>query len=646
MTQYRYFAGVMLLLACLLLIGMLALPQADASGTESRSALSPLEQISPPQARDGMKGDEAPIEPELLRALRKADSDDSFRVIVHLRERADLEMATLKASSVTEARASVVSALQATASRSQTLIRSYLAGAQAAGKVESYTAFWIVNSIAVHADRDLVLALAARPEVAAVRLDHWRQWVTNRQILNQQTSALSWGVARIRADEAWATLNISGTGAVVAGMDTGVDWIHPALQTSYRGYTLHSPANHIHNWHDATDSGALYPVDGHGHGSHTMGTIVGGDGIGVAPGARWIGVKILNNQGYGYDSWIHDGFQWLLAPDGDPAQAPDVVNNSWSNKNGTLTTFQSDLQALRAAGILAVFANGNNGPGKGTSDSPASLPEAFAVGAIDSDDEVASFSSRGPSPWGEVRPHVAAPGVNVRSSLPGGAYGTMNGTSMAAPHVSGIAALLRSVSPTLSITRTMFLITSTAVPLTTPIPNNDTGWGRVDALAAVLALARPGFVSGTVTQAGDSAPIAGAQVSAAPMGGGGGGVATTDPEGNYLLTLAPTIYDVTASAFGYESLTRKIEVTTGTTQMEDFALNVLPTGTLRGQITDASTGLLVEASVTLLNTPLEASGSDYAFTPPAGTYTVRAYCLGYRHAFNTGQLAPVDKRYT
>nr|HID13514.1 hypothetical protein [Anaerolineae bacterium] len=450
---------------------------------------------------------------------------------------------------------------------------------------------------------------------------------------NQPTNhpPTQWNIARVRADQVWNALHISGTGAVVAGMDTGVDWLHPALQANYRGYNPHGPANHVGNWYDATDGGALYPVDGHGHGSHTLGAIVGQEGIGVAPGARWIAVKVLNNQGYGYDSWIHQGFQWLLAPGGDPAKAPDVVNCSWGNDNGYLTTFQPDLQALRTAGIFAVFANGNAGPGEGTVGSPASLPEAFAVGASDFDDEVASFSSRGPSPWGEIRPHVVAPGVNVRSALPGGAYGLLSGTSTATPHVAGVVALLRAVSPTLSITHTAYVLTSTAVPLTITVPNNDSGWGRVDGFAAVAAIAHPGFVSGIVTRAGDGMPIAGAQVAAASHGGEGGGTTTTEEDGAYLLALAPTVYDVTASAFGYEPATAwGIMVTTDTTTVADFSLTALPTGTLRGHVTDAAIGTPVTATVTVLGTPVETTASQYAVALPEGDYTVRARSLGYR----------------
>ncbi len=628
-----------------------------AGWREGAAVLSPPWQRPTPEPEGGIERESPPtIEPELLRALLEAESAESryFRVIVHLRERADLEAAAGGALSATDAHSRVVSALQTTATRSQALLRAYLEGAQSSGRVKSYTPFWIVNAVTVHADRDTVFDLAARPEVAAVHLDHYRRWITSetRNLESRPgqypASGIEWGVARIRADQVWASLHISGTGVVVAGMDTGVDWLHQALQANYRAYNPHGPTNHTYSWHDATGGGALYPVDGHGHGSHTVGTIVGQDGIGVAPGARWIAVRVLNSQGYGYDSWIHEGFQWLLVPGGDVTTAPDVVNCSWGDDNGSLTTFQPDLQALRAAGIFAVFSSGNDGPGVGTVGSPASLPEAFAVGATDSDDEVPSSSSRGPSPWGEVRPHVAAPGVNVRSSLPGGAYGTMNGTSMAAPHVSGIAALLRSVSPTLSITHTAFLITSTAVPLGAFLPNNDSGWGRVDAFAAAVALARPGFITGTVTRSGDGVSIVGAMVAAIPHGGGGGGTATADDDGNYLLALAPTVYDVTGSAFAYKPATKwGVVVTTNTTSVEHFSLEPLPAGTLRGQVTNATTGMPVTATITALDTPLEVTASAYEFALPVGTYTVRARSLGYRIVTATvdvitGQVTAAD----
>jgi len=619
-----FFAPLVLALA------LLAICAGATAGQASPS-------LTPPARR-------SPIEPDLLRALAGTELDgcveEYISVIVTLRDQADLDAAAGEASNEEEVRAHVVSALQATASQSQESLLAYLEEAQAAGTVQQYAQLWIINAIAVRAKPPVIYEIATYPEVASIHSDHYRQWIAEEisnpksQIANSaihNAQSIEWGIAQIRADEVWASLHISGTGVVVAGMDTGVDWRHPALEANYRGYNPHGPSNHAYNWYDAIGLGAIYPVDDHGHGTHTMGTIAGQGGIGVAPGVQWIAVKAFNNAGGAYDSWIHAGFQWLLAPGGNPALAPDVINCSWGNDNGYLTTFQSDLRALRAVGVLVVFSNGNNGPWPGTVGSPASLPEAFAVGATDEYDLVTNFSSRGPSPWGEVRPHVAAPGIRVRSSVPGGGYGLKQGTSMAAPHVTGVAALLRSVSPTLSITRMAHIITSTAVPLGNPVPNNDTGWGRVDAFAAVASLAHPGFITGTVTQAGNGAPIVGAQVSAAPHAGGGGGTTITGEDGRYTLALAPSTYDLTASAFGYEPATIwGVVVTTDTTSVVNISLTALPTGTLQGHVTDADTGQPLTATVTVLDTPRETTASAYTFTLPAGTYTVRARSLGYR----------------
>ncbi|MGD9030737.1 MAG: S8 family serine peptidase, partial [Anaerolineae bacterium] len=585
-----------------------------------------------------------------------------------------------------EARAQLASTLKATANRSQAAVRAFLDAETAVGQVASYQPFWITNAISVQATPSLVRLLADQPSVAAVHLDHHRRWIDDEtpdrmvsaveqprlripdasgvdsatpygmdhlHSRSDDTEPVEWNVSRVRADQVWHSLHISGTGAVVAGMDTGVDWLHPALRSNYRGYNPHGPANHTLSWYDATGQGALYPVDGHGHGSHTLGTVVGQDGIGVAPGARWIGVRVLNNEGYGYDSWIHAGFQWLLAPGDDPSMAPDVVNCSWGSDNAHLTVFQDDLRALRAAGILPVVASGNGGPRSGSVGSPASLPEAFAVGALDQYNEVASFSGRGPSPWGEIRPHVAAPGVLVRSSTPGGAYASLQGTSMAAPHVSGVVAMLRSVSPTLSITRTVYAITSTAFALGEQIPNNDAGWGRVDAFAAVAAVAQSGFITGTVRQIPDpethtASPIAGARVTASTRGDGGGGTSVTASDGTYRLGLAPGIYDLTASAFGYQSVTLQgIRVISDTAIVKDFALTPQPGGSLHVRVSDASTRQPITATVTVLGTPLEAVSHTHSFALPAGTYTVRAHRLSYRvvtstAAITVGEMTAVD----
>jgi len=627
--------GIRLLLLGVFLLsfpGPLASAGERSTVSEAQSARVPsIPALLPPWAQ---AFDQPPppgvLEPALARALERASPGQTLRVIVVLEEQLSLPAMPPPAADALQRRARLVGELQSLAQRTQGPLRAYLTRAQAEGRAVSFRPFWIFNGLAVEARPAVIRALAADPSVATIRVDHYRRYLAAQPARQVADATPEWNLSRIRAPEVWAALQISGTGAVVAGMDTGVDWLHPDLQANYRGYNPHGVHVHGENWYDAVN-GSMYPVDDNGHGTHTLGTAAGQGGIGVAPGARWIGVKTLSSAGYGYDSWIHAGFQWLLAPGGDPDKAPDVVNCSWSNTNGFLTTFQNDIWALRAAGIFPVFASGNNGPREGTVGSPASLPGAFAVGASDQYDQVARFSGRGPSPWGEIRPHIVAPGVSVRSALPGGLYGTENGTSMAAPHVAGVAALLRAISPSLTITRMAYVITSTAVPLSDSIPNNQSGWGRVDAFAAVAAVARPGFVTGTVRQAVAGAPVAGASVEAVPRLGPGRGTATTGNDGRYLLALAPATYDLTASAFGYAPQTASaVEVTAGDTTRRDFSLTALPTGTLQVQVSDAATAQPISATLDVLDTPLEASGSAHTFTLPAGVYTLSARRLGYR----------------
>ena len=576
---------------------------------------------------------DAAIEPALAKAIASSAPGDFIPVIVVLKEQE-------KPEKWAGTKSELVAGLMAFAAKSQVPLRAYLEKAKAEGLVESFTPFWIFNGFAVKAKPQAVRQLASHPSVSIVLLDHYRQWIKDKPLAPEPSAypePAEWNIERIRAPQVWASLGISGTGAVVAGMDTGVDWLHPALKSNYRGYNPHGPSVHTGNWFDPV-TGSLYPFDDHGHGTHTLGTAVGLEGIGVAPGARWIAVKVLNGDGYGYDSWIHAGFQWLLAPGGDPSLAPDVVNCSWGDPNAFNTTFQADIRALRAAGIIPVFAAGNEGPSPGSVVSPASLPEAIAVGASDPYDEVAPFSSRGPSPWGEIRPHVVAPGVNIRSSLPGGTFASWSGTSMATPHVAGLIALMRSVSPTISITQTLFLITSTAVPLSTTIPNNDSGWGRIDAFAAVATLLNAGSIQGTVRST-EGVPIPGALVSATSKDGVGRGKTATDPSGRYSLPLPPGLYNVTASAFGYYSQTvTNIAVLTGTTTTVDFSLQPMLTGTLEVYVRAASTGEPVTANIFLPGTPLTATANFWAFSLPAGDYTVVAKALGYRVASTTATV--------
>lgn len=307
-----------------------------------------------------------------------------------------------------------------------------------------------------------------------------------------------WNVKLLNADQVWSAANVRGAGIVVGSSDSGVDGAHPALAQGFRG----GDDSWYDPWHDTTR-----PTDINGHGTHTLGSALGRDGIGVAPDATWIGcVNLARN--LGSPAHYLDCLQFMLAPfphggdpfrDGRPDRAAHVLTNSWGcpeleGCDGRV--LRPAVDALTAAGIFVVVAAGNTGSRCGTiSDEPATVPAAFAVGAVTRQQEVADFSSRGPVP-GASKPDAMAPGVEILSALPGGGYGALDGTSMAAPHVAGVVALMWSANPRLvgDIERTADILRSTgrvagltASPRNCGDERNVRGAGLIDALAAVTA---------------------------------------------------------------------------------------------------------------------------------------------------------------
>jgi subtilisin family serine protease len=419
----------------------------------------------------------------------RAARADSVDVLVVLRDQAALP--SLPRASRTERRSAVEQTLRTHAAGAQRSILELLNRREREGKASSITPLWIINAIAVRATRDVAAELAARPDVLEVRpirtLDASSSLATGTPEPN---------IAHVNAPALW-DLGYRGQGVVVANMDTGVDASHPDLWRSWRGGT--------NSWYDPSNQHPTTPTDVSGHGTWTMGVALGGDAggtsIGVAPAAQWIAVKIFNDQGVATTAGIHHGFQWLLDPDGNPAtdDAPDVVTNSWTmGAIGCDLEFQLDLRSLRAAGILPVFAAGNGGPSASTSYSPANNPAAFAVGDANNSDVLDTQSSRGPSACdGRAFPDLVAPGVDVRTSDLYGMYATETGTSMAAPHVAGALADLLSAFPGLSADRQQSALESGAVDLGPAGADNDTGYGRLDALASQTWLATaPDFTIG------------------------------------------------------------------------------------------------------------------------------------------------------
>jgi subtilisin family serine protease len=469
-------------------------------------------EAAPPAPGAGSANGLGKIAPEMQAALQSLPANQMLTVIVTLKEQTDLQrLATDPVRLNREARLrGVVETLRAKADSSQRALKVLLAIRRATGQVGEVTYFWIFNGLAVTATPAVIQELAARPEVFNI--------TPNEIIQAPPLPPSEQGTVGILATEPNLSLiNIpalwgmgyKGQGIVVANMDTGVDVDHPQLGPKWRGGT--------NSWYDPYNQHPTTPTDlagsSSGHGTQTMGIMVGGidnngNDFGVAPEAKWIAVKIFKDDGSGDTAGFHAGFQWLLDPDGNPAtaDAPHVLNNSWTFQNvgcAPNLTLQLDLQALRAAGILPVFAAGNSGPSDSTSKSPANYPEALAVGSISNSNMIYSLSSRGPRPPsppgcndGTVYPEVVAPGVNIRTSNlynpgidpPAGTYTFATGTSFAAPHVAGALALLLDAFPNLTAAQQETCLINLAVGLGATGPDNTYGHGRIDLLATYQAV--------------------------------------------------------------------------------------------------------------------------------------------------------------
>ncbi|HKE47132.1 MAG TPA: S8 family serine peptidase [Rhodanobacteraceae bacterium] len=333
----------------------------------------------------------------------------------------------------------------------------------------AYRSYWISNVIEARLPATAIAALGARSDVLRIEPNVKVAMPLPRAETVRTPEAISWGVTKIDAPEVWAA-GLTGQGVVIAGEDTGYQWDHPALQPHYRGWDG-ATADHNYNWHDSIhDAGggnpcgsdSPEPCDDAGHGTHTAGTFAGDDGAthqtGVAPGAKWIGCRNMD-EGTGTPARYIECMQWMLAPtdlngeNPNPDLAPDVVSNSWGCPPSEGCTVGDELEEavsnVVAGGILFVASAANDGPACETiTTPPATYDASFVVGATDSGDHIAGFSSRGPVTGSTlIRPDIAAPGVSIVSSYPPNTYTSLSGTSMAAPHISGTVALMLSVAP-------------------------------------------------------------------------------------------------------------------------------------------------------------------------------------------------------
>ncbi|MGH2454935.1 MAG: carboxypeptidase regulatory-like domain-containing protein [Candidatus Limnocylindria bacterium] len=545
----------------------------------------------------------------------------------------------------------VVDALRRTAEGSQGAVIQVVRATPGA----SATGYFLRNVLIVRGSARLAEQIARLPGVTQVRAERVYPLVEPIKgdvVIQAAAGDPEWGVERIGADQAWAQ-GVLGSGVVVANIDTGVDYTHEALVNQYRGNLGDGAFDHNYNWWDPTGICGAEPCDNAAHGTHTMGTMVGGDGpgpftpdIGVAPGASWIAAKGCEDFSCSEGALLSSG-QFILAPtdlDGqnpDPSKRPDIVNNSWGGGPGD-TFYLEVVQAWRAAGIFPVFANGNAGPECGSGGSPGDYLESFAVGATDIDDVIAEFSSRGPSVFDKISPDVSAPGVDVLSSVPGGGYEAFSGTSMATPHTVGAFALMLSAEPGLigQFDAASDALRSTALDILDDQcggdldgdPNNVYGDGRIDAFAAVQLVATGGTLEGTITDADGGDPIPGARVTA--NNGEREFAATADGAGHYQLFLAAGSYAVSATAFGYETaMVADVVIETDQSTTVDLALTPLPRFVVSGHVLAAEDGSpIADATVRAIGVPVDPVETDasgfYSLTLPIGSYLLRASAGG------------------
>jgi len=453
------------------------------------------------------------------RLVEETSSGGPTEAFVVLAEQADLTAARSMRTKLDKG-IYVYRTLRAVAERTQASMRAML---EARGI--PYQSFYIVNAIKVTADRKLLEELAARGDVARLEANPQVRTalpsptgVDMPRLTSSQNLAMptvEWNIKRVNAPSVWA-MGYKGQGLVVASLDTGVKWDHPALKSHYRGWNGLS-AHHNYNWLDTTRQHLTTPTDPNSHGTFTTSEMVGDDGhgnqVGVAPGAKWIACRSMDQNGTGSPAQYIECFEFFLAPypighpeRANPAMAPDAINNSWdcpSSEGCSLETLVATVNAVRAAGIFPVMAAGNSGPDCSTvSVPPAFYASAVTVGATDMyTNQITIFSSRGPVTADRSRrmkPELTAPGDYIRGAVPyNNEYqGYWEGTSMAAPEVTGGVALLWQANPLLQgdVDLTVRILEQSATPFTTTqkcggsglnVPNNVYGYGMLNLLPAV-----------------------------------------------------------------------------------------------------------------------------------------------------------------
>ncbi|HEY9050272.1 MAG TPA: S8 family serine peptidase [Gammaproteobacteria bacterium] len=431
----------------------------------------------------------AEVSSDVYNLMATADVDQDIAVIIRFRDRLDVK--AIRDSNIANRRGRMVRELKFRSFNKQKRIRALLNTRLSNNKLQHIKHLWMINAISARLPASIIAELTRHQDIESITLDA----VISPLPQELASPALpEWNLITIGANTLW-DLGFTGQGIVVGSMDTGVDMLHQDLAGRWRGGS--------NSWFDPFGEHNA-PYDADGHGTQTMGIMVGGNvggsSIGVAPSAQWIAAKIFNDAGTGNISSIHEAFQWMLDPDNNPDtdDAPDIVNNAWNLQNtfnSCNTEFQDDINVLRNAEIAVVFSAGNTGPYPSSSLSPANNAGSFETGAVDSSLNVVYSSGRGPSACdGGIYPQISAPGFNIRTTdltfggiLPD-LYTTVSGTSFAAAHVTGAMALLKSAVASSSVDEIESALTQSAVDVGSSGADNDYGFGVINVTDAYQLL--------------------------------------------------------------------------------------------------------------------------------------------------------------
>ena len=469
------------------------------------------------------------IDPVLMEVMGQRRSDDKIKVFVIMRQQYDQQQLNRRAAHFTtraDRREFVVNELKQFAEASQYDLRHSLVEMQRNDLVSEPKTLWIANAIYFEATRDAILSLADRSDIMVIGFDEERDWLPDGEESQpaDPTREITSNVTQVNANQVW-NLGYTGQGVVVAVIDTGVNYNHLDLADHLWDGGTEFPHHGYDIYNNDND-----PMDDHSHGTHCAGTVCGdgsaGSQTGMAPDATLMCVKCLGANGRGSDTDVINGMQWAVD------HGCDVISMSLGghgHSGASQTISRNACVNVLSAGVIASISAGNEGdqlsqypipdniglPGgcpppyldPEQEQNPGGLSCSVCVGAVDSNDQAAYFTSQGPRDWsnsdyadypytsgsltefGLIRPDVCAPGVYIKSAdySSNTGYSTKSGTSMAAPCVAGCMALMLSKNIDATPAELCRILEETAVPLSTG-KSNIYGYGRVDVLAAVNAM--------------------------------------------------------------------------------------------------------------------------------------------------------------